>query len=400
LRIRIARSPVPELWLWSRAAVWILALFAIAMFVPNRNPLAVLWDDPSVTHDLGPITDVWARWDSVFFLRVAEHGYDAIAGKAAPAFYPLYPALVAGAGRALGGHFVLGGIVVSLAASLGAFFLLHRVAEERLGVDGARRAVLYLAIFPTSFFLQAVYSESVYLLLALGAFLLAERRRYASAGAAAGLAMLSRPMGAALVPALALIAWRERERLRPLAGLALAPLLFLLYPLWLWIDTGHPWAFANTEKLWGRHLSPYGPFAGIWNGLRAGWAGVEQYVAGAQGHVYWHSSHDPDPIRVATTNLETLAFLVLFIGLTVVVWRRFGAPYGLFATLSLALPLSTPSRAWPLLSMPRFGLVVFPFFLALASLGGRPRVHTAIVALSSMLLGVFVVQWALWQWVA
>ena len=59
-----------------------------------------------------------------------------------------------------------------------------------------------------------------------------------------------------------------------------------------------------------------------------------------------------------------------------------------------------PSEIWTLLSLPRFGLVVFPFFLALAVVGGRARVHSAIVGLSTMLLGVAVVQWALWQWVA
>jgi len=84
----------------------------------------------------------------------------------------------------------------------------------------------------------------------------------------------------------------------------------------------------------------------------------------------------------------------------VLVWRRFGAPYGLFAAVSLAIPLSVPSERWPLLSIPRFGLTIFPFFLALATIGGRPRAHTAILAVSSLLLGVAVVQWALWQWVA
>jgi hypothetical protein len=99
-------------------------------------------------------------------------------------------------------------------------------------------------------------------------------------------------------------------------------------------------------------------------------------------------------------NLTNLAFLALFVALAVLAWRRFGAPYGLFAALSLALPLASPSGGWPLESLPRFGLVVFPFFLALASLGGRPRLHVAIVSVSSMLLGLFIVQWALWQWVA
>ena len=399
LRLPRAGNPVPEIFLWTRAAIWAAALFALFVFVPNRHPRAARWDDPTLTHDLGAVTDVWARWDSVWFLRIAEHGYDAATG-AASAFYPLYPATVAVLGRAFFGHYVLAGIVISLAASFCAFLLLYELAEERLGADGARRAVLYLALFPFALFFQAVYSESLYLLLTIAAFVLAERRLYPAAGAVAGLALLTRPTGVALLPALALLAWRERERVRALAWLALAPLMFAAYPLYLGQADGDPWAFLRAQRLWSRHLSPAGPFGGIWDGLRAGWAGIEQLASGSHTHIYWTAVRDTDPIRAATLNLECLAFLVLFVALTVIAWRRFGAPYGLFAALSLAIPLSVPSDRWPLLSMPRFGLTIFPLFLALAVLGGRPRAHTAIVAVSSLLLGVSVVQWALWQWVA
>jgi hypothetical protein len=390
---------VPEIFLWTRAAIWAAALFSLFVFVPNRHPRAARWDDPSLTHDLGTVTDVWARWDSVWFLRIAEHGYDAASG-AASAFYPLYPGAVALVGRALFGHYVLAGILVSLAAGFGSFLLLHRLAEKRLGADGARRAVLYLAVFPFALFLQAVYSESLYLLLTLAAFTLAERQRFLGAGVVTGLALLTRPVGFALLPALALLGWRERDRLRALASLAVAPVLFAAYPLYLWRAEGDPWAFVHAQRLWSRHLSPAGPLGGIWDGLRAGWAGVEQLASGSHTHVYWTAVRNTDPIRAATLNLEDLAFLVLFVALTIVAWRRFGAPYGLFAALSLAIPLSVPSNRWPLLSLPRFGLTVFPFFLALAALGGRPRVHTVIVTVSALMLGVAVVQWSLWQWVA
>ena len=399
LRLPRTWNPAPEIFLWTRAAIWAAALFSLFVFVPNRHPRAARWDDPSVTHDLGAFTDVWARWDSVWFLRIARRGYDTASG-AASAFYPLYPGTIGVLGRAFFGHYVLAGIAVSLAAAFGSFLLLHRLAEERLGVDGARRAVLYLAVFPFTLFLQAVYSESLYLLLTLAAFALAERRRFFSAGAAAGLALLTRPVGIALLPALALLAWRERVRVRALASLVIAPLLFAAYPLYLWRAEGDPWAFVHAQRIWSRHLSPAGPLGGIWAGLRAGWAGLEQLASGSHTHVYWTAVRDTDPIRAATINLENLAFLALFVVLTVVAWRRFGAPYGVFAALSLAIPLSVPSERWPLLSLPRFGLTVFPFFLALAALGGRPRLHTAIVTVSSLLLGVAVVQWALWQWVA
>ena len=82
LQLPRAPNPAPEIFLWTRAAIWAAALFAFLVFVPNRHPRAGRWDDPSLTHDLGAITDVWARWDSVWFLRIAEHGYDAASGAA------------------------------------------------------------------------------------------------------------------------------------------------------------------------------------------------------------------------------------------------------------------------------------------------------------------------------
>jgi hypothetical protein len=377
LHVERARGPALGIFLWSRAAIWLAAIFSFLWFEPNRHPNAAHWDSP-LLHELGYATGVWARWDSVFFLRIAEHGYD----KESAAFGPLYPGVVWVVGHAFFGQYVVAGIVVSLAATLGSFVLLHRIAEERLGVDGARRAVLYLALFPMALFLQAVYSESLFLLLVLAAFVLAERQRFAGAGIAAGLAILTRIVGVALLPALALLAWRQRDRLRAFAGLALSIPIAAVLPLLLWQQIGDPWAFAHAQDRWHRHLSHAGPLGGIWDAL------VHWTPSGAGVH------------HAVAVNAEDLVFLLLFLALAVIAWRRFGAPYGLFATISLLIPLSYPSARWPLLSLPRFGLVIFPFFLALAVLGGRPRVHTAIVACSALFLGVAVVQWALWQWVA
>ena len=377
LRIERVSSPALGIFLWSRAAIWLAAIFSFLWFEPNRHPNAARWDSP-LLHELGFGTDVWARWDSVFFLRIAEHGYD----RTSAAFAPLYPGLVWLVGHAFFGQYVIAGIAVSLAAALGSFILLHRIAEERLGADGARRTVLYLAVFPMALFLQAVYSESLFLLLVLAAFALAERERFGGAGIAAGLAILTRVAGIALLPALALLAWRQRDRLRAFAGLALSLPIAAVYPLILWRQIGDPWAFAHAQDRWHRHLSHAGPLGGIWNAL------VHWTPSGAGVH------------HAVAVNAEDLAFLLLFIPLTVIAWRRLGAPYGLFAAISLAIPLSYPSARWPLLSLPRFGLVIFPFFLALAVLGGRPRMHTAIVACSALFLGVAVAQWALWQWVA
>lgn len=377
LRVVRTRNPGLEIWLWSRVAIWVAAVFAYLWFEPNRHPGASRWDSP-LLHTWGYGLDIWARWDSAFFIRIAKHGYDA----ASAAFYPLYPGLVAGLGRVFGGQYVLAGIVVSLAACLGAFVLLYRLAEERLGAAGGYRAVLYLAVFPTALFLGAVYAESLYLLLCVAAFVLAERRLFLAAGAVAGLAILTRVTGVALLPALAVIAWPDR---RALAKLAVAIPIAAVYPLVLWQQLGDPWRFWGAQDLWHRHLSKAGPLGGIRDGIAALW----RAAPGGAG-----------PQHATAVNVEGLVFLVLFVALTVIAWRRFGASYGLFAALSLAIPLSLPSARWPLLSLPRFGLPVFPFFLALAWLGTRPRAHAAILSVSALFLGVLTVQWALWQWVA
>lgn len=383
--------PALDIYVWSRAAIWLAAIFAFFFFEPNRHPNADRWDTPRL-HELGYFTDIWARWDSDFFLRIAADGYD----EASAAFHPLYPALVAGLGRIFFGHYVLAGLVVSLLAALGSFVLLHQLASARLGAEGARRTVLYLAVFPMALFLQAVYSESLFLFLVLASFALAERGRFAEAGLVAGLAILTRAAGLALLPALALLAWRHRNRLRALAGVVLAVPVAAVYPLVLWQQVGDPWAFTDAQDRWHRHFSAAGPLGGIWDGLVAGWRGLEQFVVG-----HGTSVSGVSPMHAAAENVQNVVFLVLFLVLTVVAWRRFGAAYGLFAAISLAIPLSYPSSRWPLLSLPRFGLVIFPLFLALAALtDGRPRAHTVVVACSALFLGVAVVQWALWQWVA
>jgi hypothetical protein len=358
--------PPLALFLWTRAGIWLAALLAIWWFEPKPPALQARWDDPAL-HDLGYGIDLWARWDSAWYLRIAEHGYGSRPGSAA--FYPLYPALVGGLGRVFAGHYVLAGVVVSLAACAIAFVLLYRLALPRLGAERAGRAVLYLAVFPMTLFLQAVYAESLFLALALAAFLLAERGRIGAAGVAAGLACLTRPLGFALVLGLVVLAGRRWPRL------AAAPLLFALYPLYLWWRLGDARAFAHSQDLWHRRFLPLG---GVWEGIAAAFD--------------WHRAHD------AAVNLEALGALALFMWLAVLAWRRLGAAYGVFAAAALAIPLSVPSSRFPLLSLPRFGLVVFPCFLALATLGERR--HTAIVAVSCALLGVVIVQWVQWQWVS
>jgi len=384
-----------EVFLWSRVAIWVTTLLAWAVFEAKyAQPLHPPAQGPEPPSDVGWGVDVWARWDGGWFTHIARDGYTD--PKTTTAFFPAYPLLVRAVGWVLAGHYVLAGVVVSLAAAAAAFVLLRELAAELVGDDAAHRALVYLAVFPAALFLGAVYSESLYLLLTVGAFLAAMRGRYVAAGVAAGLAVLTRPTGVMLLPALALLAWRERSRVGALTRLAVAMPMAAAWPLWLWAAFGHPLQFLGAERNeWHRHLSPAGPFEGAWKGLVAGWNGVLQFVAGGN-----RFPGADDSLQAAGINLEALAAAIFVVVLGVVAWRRLGAPYGVFVLASIALPLSSPTAVYPLLSMPRFALGVFPVFIALGAVARGTRTQAVVVTTFAILLGLDLARWVEWQFVA
>jgi hypothetical protein len=384
-------------FLASRIAVWGVLVYAF-LSIPLGLRTAPEEDVPAYTHDLGWLVDVWGRWDSVHFLAIAEHGYDAPGGVVSAAFYPLYPAIVSAVRLPLLGHTLLAAVLVSLAAAVAAACLLHKLAEDRLGTTVAQHSVLFLATFPFALFLQAVYSESVFLLLALATFVAAERKHMTLAAVFAGLGMLTRPTGFALLAALLVFAWLGGHRARDVGRLAIAPALFLAYPLILWVQTGEPFSFMHAERYWGRSVSLLGPADGLWEGLRAAWFGARQLVSGSTEHPFW-TSVDPD--RVALMNLENMAYVIVFTALALVAWKKLGMAYGVYALGCIAMALSAPSSTYPypLLSFPRFALVIFPAFIALGIVVRRPWAVATVAGVGTLLLGVNLLRWAGWQFI-
>src|SRR6185503_12430190 len=195
----------------SRFAVLLVAIFAALSFGPASGGLARenahKFDEPALTHALAdPLLAPLARWDSVWYLRIADSGYGDSAPRAA--FFPLYPLLVRGVATVLGGShgaLLVAAYLVSLAAFLGALTLLYRLTELELGRRLARPTLLLLAVFPAAVFFGAPYSESLFLLLAVGAFYAARTGRWAWAGACAGLASATRSAGLLLIIPLAMI---------------------------------------------------------------------------------------------------------------------------------------------------------------------------------------------------
>jgi hypothetical protein len=329
------------------------------------------------------LSDVWQRFDAGWFLHIAEHGYGDEGD--APAFYPLYPLLLRVGGDALGDHPVLAGFLLALLLTIVVFALLHSLARETVGEDAARRSVAYFAAFPTTFFLCLLYSEALFIAFAVGTFLAAERRRFSIAAACAGAAMLTRPLGVAVFAALVLFALREPDLRSVLGRLLMAPFLFALYPLLLIAEGRSPRAFIGEEAHW-RRTSSENLLRGPYEALRVTWNGLADL---ASGYDY-----------VALLNVTAFIALVVFGCLSVLAWRRLGAPYGLYCLMSLALPVVAPADPWPLVSMQRFVLTLFPAFIMLGTLPTRRAAHIVLLVLSAALMVWLTVQWTRGEFVA
>ena len=159
----------------TRLGVLLVAIFAALSFGPALGGLAAenerKFDEPALTHALAdPLLSPLARWDAVWYLRIADSGYGGSHARAA--FFPLYPLLVRGLATPFGGSeaaLLAAGYLVALAAFLGALVLLHRLVSLELGRPLARPTLLLLAVFPAAVFFGAPYAESLFLALAVGA---------------------------------------------------------------------------------------------------------------------------------------------------------------------------------------------------------------------------------------
>jgi hypothetical protein len=388
----------------SRFAVLLVAIFAALSFGPASGGLARenahKFDEPALTHALAdPLLAPLARWDSVWYLRIADSGYGDSAPRAA--FFPLYPLLVRGVATVLGGShgaLLVAAYLVSLAAFLGALTLLYRLTELELGRRLARPTLLLLAVFPAAVFFGAPYSESLFLLLAVGAFYAARTGRWAWAGACAGLASATRSAGLLLLLPLALIWWDSRpRRARDAAWLALAPVGIAAYAAWLGIAEGDPFRFLDVQDAWARELTV--PLAGAWDGFVAAVDGVRQLASGSRSPVYFDKAAG-DPFRIAAINVMLFATLVFAVVACVGVLRRLPLAYGAWVAASLVLPLTFPVTPQPLMSLPRFVAVLFPVFMWLAVVSDERRSTDLVVAVSALGLGLFTAQYATWHWIS
>jgi Mannosyltransferase (PIG-V) len=419
--------------LWSsRALVWIAGVGTLLTF--GFGPVRNAFNPPGVTRGFGWLGDLLAapaaRWDSAWYLVIGHYGYRPELGTytaSRTAFFPLYP-LGLKALSTSGLPPVLGGVLLSSLALALALYGIHRLVTLELATSAwgslpgsqarevARLAVMVTAFAPMAFFFSAVYSESLYLALSVGLFWSARQGRWAAVGVLGALAGATRSAGVVLaLPAVMLYLYGPREdrapdfprapRLAPryrLRGevlwLCLVPVGLGLYAAYLGLSGGHALMPFHAQGVWDRHFA--GPYLGVWDGIKAAFDGARQLLSMQRHHVYFAIAAG-SPFVTAGHNLMLLAFLIASVPAVVGVLRLLPLAYGAYVLAALALPLSYPVAPQPLMSLPRFLVVLFPLSIWFGAwLAARPRARLPVLALSAALMAFFVGQFATWHWVA
>lgn len=327
-----------------------------------------------------------ARWDSLWYTRVAELGYgyevrlpngDVHSNLA---FFPLLPWLERAFAAVTPLSHADAGLLVSALASLAAAWGIFAVADHVYGSRAGICAVLLWAVLPVGIVQSMAYSESLFTALAAWSLYAVLTGRWLTAGLLASLAGLTRPVGAAVVAAVwvAAIASFVRERSVPertgapgwrrALAMLIAPLGAAGYVLWVGRHTGKgPLGYLDVQAGWR-------------NGFDGGYA-FARFVA--------------DKV---TSFPSALAGLALIVGVGMLVWlyvicvrQRQPLPLLVYAGVVtlLALCASSYFGSKPRLLLPAFPLLLPPA-LALARLRtSRSAWVLGGVAVASAAYGAF-----------
>jgi Mannosyltransferase (PIG-V) len=316
------------------------------------------------------------------------HGYTYLPDTA---FFPFWPLMEHFGGLLLGGFFpgsyYAAGLLLANICFYFALVLLYCLLAEDFEPTLARRALFYFAFAPYALFFFAGYTESLFVLLSVGFFLLLRRSRpldWWLAGLLGFVAALTRSSGIILViPYLVMYIQRHRTRtertqrrwvqkLNAFVPVVLIPAGIVAYMIYLYYTKGNPFIFISQEStyVWHRYFT-------------FPWVGFVSAINSVLTTPVFSRSH--------LQNLLDLSFTLIAVVALAIGWRRIPLHYALFALGLMLFTLSFPQITFPLGSQARYMMSIFPLAVIFAFWGKRSHFDQLIMFFSLSLLAVNII---------
>jgi len=347
--------------------------------------------------------NLWSHWDGEHYVTLASGGYLNAPDNVSPAFFPLYPLLVRSFAELSGGP--ISREVLSVWAPLlsilflpFALYYVYQIALDGWGDRVARGAVLALAFFPTTFFLNAAYTESLFLALSVGSlWAIRVRKNLLLACVLAGLASATRSVGIFLIVPLTYewIKTMDHYRWRG-AYLAIVPSGLMAYMGYLWARFGDPLLFYTAQEDWGRE--PTGPLATVGRAWTSAVDGAGRlldpglWADPTLGNLANHLA--------AAGNFTNLAFFVFALAILLAGARDLPPSLTIYGLLLVAPATLFGTPQSPLMGTPRYELVAFPLFIVLGLLSPNRWLFRGWLLLSALLSLALCALFVTWRFVA
>ncbi len=429
-------------WLVHFLIVNVTAFYAYRNWTMNSGSPPYGTDAPPLSGWQAHIVEPLRLWDGLWYRLIAIEGYaydDAVA-----AFWPALPVSMRWVSRITGLPEETSGYFIANIAFAVALLVLYRLIALDFGQIISRRTLWILALFPTAIFFSAVYTESVFLMFAASCLYAARLQKWWIAGLLGLLASLTRSYGVFLgLPMLVLFIQQNGFYLRAFIprGLAiglpaLGPVLFGLHlqnvqgtwrqfidvqNQWNRVDFAWPWETMRcaisgcelTVTAYGQ-TNEYTVYGASWAWLRELITNPSLYLV-SESH--WLRSMSDQGVMVSCTagtspdcqhfrqiaadsDVLELVMTIGFIALAIVGLKVLPLYQSAYLIPGLVIPLFSPSTVHPLMSMPRFGLTLFPLFIVIAILLRWRWLRLPVLAFSTLLLVVLTAQFANWYWVS
>jgi hypothetical protein len=296
------------------------------------------------------------------------------------------------------GALSLWGVLISFLALPFALYFVYLIAKDGWGEQTARATTLIVSFFPTTFFFNAAYTESLFLALSAAAvWAVRVRKDLLLACALAGFASATRNVGVFLLAPLA-YEWFKNSGYYRWRGvyLALAPSGLILYAAYLWWPFGSSLLFYTEQERWGREAT--NPLRTLLNALIQGGEGLGRLFSSS----LWV---DPSLGRIAdylggAYNAYNLLFLGFAVALLVAGLRVLPPGLSAFAFLLILPSALFGAPQGPLMGLPRYVLVAFPLFIVLGVLLENRRLLGGWLVLSAAASLVLCALFVSWRFVA
>jgi hypothetical protein len=360
------------------------------------------------TETLGPFIDSFVRWDGTYYRDIAQLGYSYRPGQQSTIhFWPLYPLLARGLVLLTGLPVEWALVLLSNCCFAAALWWLGRYTQGRSGPNPAglpAATMLACSFLPAGFFFHMAYAEAPLLLLGVIQLDLIHRRAHLLLVALiAGLALLLRPTGAALLlPLVAYVFHCGSNRRRAAAWLALSLTLalggFVAFLVYCQLAFGNALApIEDRVYLW--RLRPLPTLSEKLLSLVS--LDLVWEIFDPSADAYWGNQVAPEAALFALYPANPLYFLGALGLFGLGIWRGWLTRYEVLLTAGLlGIPYAMNAYETQLVSMARYDSVAAPLYLVLGRLLARlaPALLAMVAALGGFFLAAYAALFATGYW--